>query len=104
LIGADSARLIVARQELDHVLSRQKGEAGVVLDGAPGQLGGGRVGELDVDIVADVGDGSAADEVFNFANEVDQGVLGAATLGQSQLASGILTTMGTKYSARLSWK
>ena len=54
LIGSDSPRLVVARQKLDRVLARQQREAGVVLDGPLGQLGGGRVAQLDVHLVAHV--------------------------------------------------
>ena len=82
LVGADSARLIVARQELDLVLARQKREAGVVLDGPLGQIGGSCVRELDVDVVANIGDGGAADQVLDLADKVDEGVLGAAALGE----------------------
>src|SRR3984885_2585407 len=90
LISADSARLIVAGKKFDLVFSRQKREAGVVFDRSSRQLGGGRVRELDVDVVADIGHRGAADQVFNFADEVDQGMLGAATLGQGELAAGNL--------------
>ena len=72
LIGADSTRLVVARQELDQILSRQQGEAGVVLDRTTGELHGSCVGELDVDVVADVGDGDAVAQVFDLAYEVNE--------------------------------
>ncbi len=58
--------------------------------GRLGELGSGRVGELDVDVVADVGDRGAADEVLDLADEVDQRVLGAAALGQREFAAGDL--------------
>ena len=58
------------------------------------ELGGGCVGELDVDVVAHIGDGGAADHVFDFADEVDQRVLGAAALGQGELAAGNLDDDG----------
>ena len=43
LEGADSARFIVARQELDGVFSGQKRESGVVLEGHAGEFRGGLV-------------------------------------------------------------
>lgn len=51
LVGADSAGLVVTGEELDHVAAGEEGEAGVVLDGAVGEFGGGGAGELDVDVV-----------------------------------------------------
>ncbi len=52
------------------------------------------VRELDVDVVAHIGDGGAADKILDFADEVDQGVLGAAALGQRKLATGNLDDDG----------
>jgi hypothetical protein len=59
-----------------------------------GELGGGGVRELDVDVVADIGDGVPPTEVLDFADEVDERVLGAAALGQGQLAAGNLDDDG----------
>ncbi len=39
-------------------------------------------------------DGGAADQVLDFADEVDQGVLGAAALGEGKLAAGDLDDDG----------
>ena len=60
LIGANSAGLSIARQELDRVLAGQESETGVVLDGTVGELGGGCTGDFDVDIIADVADRGTA--------------------------------------------
>ena len=53
-VGADAARLVVARQELDGVGAGQQREAGVVFDRPLGELRGGRARQLDIDLVADV--------------------------------------------------
>ena len=103
LIGSDAARFGVARQKLDRVLAGQQREAGVVFDRPLRQLGRGRVAQLDIHLVAHVGDGGAV-VVLDFADEIDQRVFGAALARQRQLAPGIFTTIGTKYSARFNWK
>ena len=103
LIGSDAARFGVARQKLDRVFSGQQREAGVVFDGPLGQLRRGRVAQLDVHLVAHVGDGGAV-VVLDLADEIDQRVLGAAGLASASSLPGIFTTSGTKYSARFNWK
>ena len=96
LVGADSAGFVVARQELDGVFAGQEREAGVVFDGALGKLERGGIGQLDVDVVAHVADRGAADQVLDFADEIDARVLGAAALGQGQLAAGNLHDDGNE--------
>ena len=51
------------------------------------ELRSGRVGELDVHVVANIGDGGAANHVLDLADEVDERVLGASALGQCEFAS-----------------
>ncbi len=55
--------------------------------GRSGQFGGGCVGELDVDVVANIADRSAADQVFDFADKVNEGMLGSSALGQGEFAA-----------------
>jgi hypothetical protein len=45
-------------------------------------------------VIADVGDRGAAGQVFDFANKVDQGVLGPSAFGQGQLSAGDLNNDG----------
>ena len=68
-------------------------ERGLVLDGLPGQLGGGFPGQLLVHIVAHVVEGGVV-FVLQLADEIYHGVLGAAAARQRQLAARNLESDG----------
>ena len=72
------------------MFSRQKREAGVVLDRSPGQFGGSRIRKFHVDVVPYIAHGVSADEVLDLAHKVDRRMLGPAALGQRKLAAGNL--------------
>src|SRR6185312_5922674 len=87
LIGADTPRLVVASQNLDHVLSRQQRESSVILDRTMRQFSRGGIAEFDVHVVANVLHRASAVDVLDLADEVDQRMFRSAPLGKRKLTS-----------------
>ena len=95
LISPYPARLIVTRQKLDRVVSRQKREPRVVFNRTLGQLTRRFAAQLYVHFIAHVRD-RHAEFVFHLADEIDPGMFGAASTRQSQLAARNLDRHGNK--------
>src|SRR6185436_15655000 len=83
---SDPACLRIANEGLNLVFPRQQRKAGIVRVRPPGQLRGGRVAELYVYLVPNVGN-STAEFILDLRHEIEQGMFRAAALGQGQFAS-----------------
>ena len=87
MVRSDSSCFVIPGKKLDGVFAGKHREAGVVFNRPLREFQRCCVAQLDIHLVAHVGDGHAV-VVFDLAGEIEKGAFRATAFGQSQFAPG----------------